>query len=73
MRRAWELGSPSSGRLQKLPTTANSPLSQTCGRLVSCSQNLLRMDAYLIQVRAQTVEGSAVCTSYSTKMICEDG
>lgn len=72
MRRVWELGSPSSGRLQKLPTTANSPLSQMSGHLVSCSQNLLRMDAYLIQVRAQTI-GSAVCTSYNAKMISEDG
>jgi hypothetical protein len=67
MRHAWEPDSPSSGQLQKLPTTASSPLNRTSGRLVSCSQNLSHMVAYLTQVRTvstiQAIEGSIVFTT----------
>lgn len=64
MRLVLEPGSPSNGRLRKLPTTANSLLSQMCGHLESCSQNLSHMVVYLIQVRivstALEVESSDV-------------
>ena len=55
MRHVSELGSPSSGRLQKLPTTVSSPSNQTSGHSVSCLQNLSRTVEYLIQVSVMSI------------------
>ena len=50
-----ELGSPSSGQLQKLPTTVSSPSNRMSGHSVSCLQNLSHMVEYLIQVSVTSV------------------
>ena len=55
MRPVWELGSPSSGQLRKLPTTVSSPSNRTSGRSVSCLQNLSHMVEYLIQVSVMSI------------------